>query len=564
MAKIFEGENEFSDELEEKELSKDKLLNDDITVVNHIIKTSKREKGFNISAVLLLKEKRKQREVNLGEPKILMGDFEYPLKVGFTITLGRRGKIVFYNFYIPYSDILEGDLHTPLYISATNSEGVGYKKHLKYIGFMPTYPSILWSSPIKEFPDEDISVFLRQGSKNFIYSTAPEIKVTTRFGHRLKIALAFILSKLLFFIKTIVLFEKHASEYQASASVMYEKLIDDGYKRVYFILDKKHAENYEIDEKYRKNIVWRFSFKHYLVFFMSRLYLSSESIFHATELRTINRFIHLHVLLAKDRIPYIFLQHGVMYMVRLDAQYRSGFRYGKMFKENSRIVVSSELEADHFIEYGDFPREKLYVTGLAQWDRVEYNSLSEDADRIMIIPTWRPWELTEARSNPKDSGYYKLMNRIVKNIPEEHKESIDLVPHPLFTEYFKDTPLAQYMPDDYENWIKLLDRTKLLITDYSSFSYFAFYKGCNVIFDWSDLDECMENGYEGALMLNEKNVFGDIVYNEGKDLKKLVEENMNSDRKDEYVDRYHRIVKFKDGRNSNRIIKKLKDDGFLN
>jgi hypothetical protein len=513
--------------------------------------------------VLFIKDKRTEGSSKLNEPRVLMGDIEYSIEKGLAIPLGRRLKVVFYKLYIPYQDILKDDLHTPLYICAIDSEGVGYKKHLKYIGFMPTYPSILWRGPIKEFPDKNISVFLRQGSKNFVYTTAPEIKVTNRFGQRVKIAFAFILSKLLFFIKTIVLFEKQSSEYQASASVMFERLIDEGYERVYFILDREYADHFEIEEKYKKNIVWRFSFKHYLVFFMSRLYLSSESIFHATELRTLNRFIHLHVLLAKDKIPYIFLQHGVMYMVRLDAQYRSGFRYGKMFKENSRIVVSSELEAKHFIEYGNFPREKLYVTGLAQWDRVEYNSLSEDADRIMIIPTWRPWELTEARSNPQDSGYYRLMERIVKNIPEEYMKKIVLVPHPLFIEYFKDTPLAKYMPDDYENWIKLLDKTKLLITDYSSFSYFAFYKGCNVIFDWSDLDECMEKGYDGALMLNEENVFGDVVYNESKDLERLVEENMESDRKDKYVERYHKIVEFKDGKNAQRIIKKLREDGFL-
>jgi CDP-glycerol glycerophosphotransferase (TagB/SpsB family) len=84
-----------------------------------------------------------------------------------------------------------------------------------------------------------------------------------------------------------------------------------------------------------------------------------------------------------------------------------------------------------------------------------------------------------------------------------------------------------------------------------------------VIFDWSDLDECMEKGYDGALMLNEENVFGDVVYNESKDLERLVEENMESDRKDKYVERYHKIVEFKDGKNAQRIIKKLREDGFL-
>jgi CDP-glycerol glycerophosphotransferase (TagB/SpsB family) len=250
-------------------------------------------------------------------------------------------------------------------------------------------------------------------------------------------------------------------------------------------------------------------------------------------------------------------------MVRLDAEYRWGFRYGRMFRENARVVVSSELEAQHFIDYADFPKENLYVTGLAQWDRVKYNSLSKDADSIMILPTWRHWELTEARINPENTGYYKLMERIVKNIPKEYEDKIMLVPHPLFIEYFKDTELGKYLPKDYKNWIGLLDRTKLFITDYSSFSYFAFYKGCNVIFDWSDLDECMRIGYNGALMLNKDNVFGDIVYNESKDLEGLIKENMLEDRKKRYIDNYSKIVEFKDGHNADRIVTKLKEDGFL-
>jgi hypothetical protein len=492
-----------------------------------------------------------------------MGDYTYNPKKLLSIPLGKKTEILLYNLEIPYKDIISAGVHSPIYISGQNKDEVGYKKHLKYIGFMPTKPSILWHGPIKNFYEKDISVFFRQGSKNFIYATAPEVKVTNKIGERIKIAIAFILSRLLFFIKTIVLFEKHSSEYQASASVMYERLIDEGYKRVYFILDKGLAEQYEINKKYRKNIVWKYTFKHYLVFFMSKLYLSSESIYHATELRTINRCIHFHVLSTKDSIPYIFLQHGVMYMVRLDAKYRWGFRFGRMFKENSRVVVSSELEAKHFMEYGNFPRENLYVTGLAQWDRVEYNSLSKDADKIMIIPTWRHWELTEARINPENTGYYKLMERIVNNIPEKYKNNVMLVPHPLFIEYFKNTELAKYMPDDYKNWINLLDETRLLITDYSSFSYFAFYKGCNVIFDWSDLDECMKVGYDGALMLNRDNVFGDIVYDENKDLSDLVEKNMQKEREKEHVENFSKIVQFKDGKNADRIIEKLKEEDLL-
>jgi hypothetical protein len=73
----------------------------------------------------------------------------------------------------------------------------------------------------------------------------------------------------------------------------------------------------------------------------------------------------------------------------------------------------------------------------------------------------------------------------------------------------------------------------------------------------------MRIGYNGALMLNKDNVFGDIVYNESKDLEGLIKENMLEDRKKRYIDNYSKIVEFKDGHNADRIVTKLKEDGFL-
>ena len=58
---------------------------------------------------------------------------------------------------------------------------------------------------------------------------------------------------------------------------------------------------------------------------------------------------------------------------------------------------------------------------------------------------------------------------------------------------------------------KILEETALLITDYSSIAYSAFYRGANVIFAWEELEECMEK-YESHLMLNKDNVFGDVSY----------------------------------------------------
>jgi hypothetical protein len=38
---------------------------------------------------------------------------------------------------------------------------------------------------------------------------------------------------------------------------------------------------------------------------------------------------------------------------------------------------------------------------------------------------------------------------------------------------------------------------------------------------------------------------------------------MTEDRREKYVGNYSKIVEFKDGHNADRIVKKLKEDGFL-
>ena len=83
---------------------------------------------------------------------------------------------------------------------------------------------------------------------------------------------------------------------------------------------------------------------------------------------------------------------------------------------------------------------------------------------------------------------------------------------------------------------KILEETKLLITDYSSISYSAFYRGANIIFCWEELEACMKE-YQSHLMLNEDNAFGDISY-DFSDIKELVKNNYLSHQSKNYQNRY--------------------------
>ena len=356
----------------------------------------------------------------------------------------------------------------------------------------------------------------------------------------------------------VFMYEKNCSRYEESASVLYEKLIDCGYDNVWFIIDQNSPAVAEIPEKYRKNLVWKDSDRHLELFFESDKFISSETMAHALQLRTADKLVQKK-LASKDN-QYVFLQHGVMYMVSLNSALRTGFRQKNEFKLH-RTVVSSEAEAQHFIELGGMKREDLYITGLAKFDKCIRN---EGADKIIIMPTWRRWETNLAKKDVEATGYYNMIESMYNAVPENLRDKVIILPHPLITGRFSDEKSvfggSIVMADSYD---KVLRDCSLLITDYSSIAYDAFYRGANVAFYWRDKDECMEHYGEGThLMLNEDNAFGPVCMDEGS-LRSAVEELYDHPHRAEDDERYSHLVEFHDGRNSERIIRKLIEDGML-
>lgn len=354
----------------------------------------------------------------------------------------------------------------------------------------------------------------------------------------------------------ILMYEKECSRYEESASVLYEKLIDEGYTNIYYVVNSDNPRIQNLDEKYRKNLVERDSLEHLVRFFATEVIVATESTEHALKLRAASKLVMDKV--KSPELKYVFLQHGVMYMVSLNSEMRTGFRNSNY--KLHRVVVSSEEEARHFEDLGGMNRENLYITGLAKFDRSIRNS---DADKIVIMPTWRRWETNQARSDLESTGYYKLVETIFRAVPDELKEKTVILPHPLMLECFKgDSELKEHIliADSYDD---VLQNCNLLITDYSSIAYDAFYRGANVIFCWQDKDDCMEHYGEGTfLMLNEDNVFGDVCMAED-EIRAAIERRYNKLQEENAVQKYRKIVQFNDNLNSDRIINAMKKDGLL-
>ncbi len=465
-----------------------------------------------------------------------------------------------YSFKVPMADVIN--------LPATNMVALEYKD--KY-GFIVQCHMLYWSllrsfflglrGPMNIDKETSTVAIFRQSQKNRLNIYVRSVNVTDAFSHRVKQVIAYGLSLLWHSGKAkklVLLYEKNSSKYEESASVLFENLIDAGYNNAYFIVTRDYEFFDRIPEKYLSNVIYKYSFKHYLYFFKSKTFIGTEAIAHSIDLKTFN-VLALKKIASKN-LNYVFLQHGVMYMVSLNSESRGMFKR-KNLNGKYRVVVSSQAEADHFTTLGRHYDEDIYITGLPKFDR---NTHNENADKIVIMPTWRPWEINTARTDFTETPYFKMLMKLYDAVPEPLKEKVIILPHPLIVNELSklsETLTKKIVLD--ARYDDILKDTAVLITDYSSIAYDAFYRGARVIFYWEEKDYCMmQYGPSTTLMLNEENVYGDFAYSE-ENLGAIIEKNYNNPQTQEQKTRYAKLVNFHDGKNTQRLINFLKEDGII-
>lgn len=496
---------------------------------------------------------RNSKKLNKDDFYIRINHKRYIIEKKYLIKLGKI-IIIFYKFNIPIEDLLKSNINNKLELVYEDNKII-YSRAIPYSPFKRK--NKFSNSKIKMIKDLNTSIYIRQNKNNKTYITVRKQNKTDKLYEQIKIHIAYITS-LLMYKNKVILFEKKSEKYEESASVLYENLIDNSYNKAFYILDKNSKDIKYINKEYRRNIIYKYTFKHYLYFFCAKTMIGTEMPEHSIDLRIANKYALKKV--NSRYLNFVFLQHGVMYMISLSSISRMFFRKNTNIK-SQRVIVSSELEAKHFIDYANYLNPDIYICGLPKFDR---NKWKKDADKIIIMPTWRPWEYNQSRLDFVETKYYKMVSRIFKAIPDKYKNNVIILPHPLIAEMISEiqNDMKKYMnfKDKYDD---LLQQAKVLITDYSSISYDAFYRGSNVIFYWEEKDYCMEQYGEGTkLMLNEENCFGDICY-EPNQLSEVIEKNYLQDQNKKYIDNYCKIVEFNDGKNTDRLINYLKKDKLI-
>ena len=497
------------------------------------------------------------RNIDLKQAFISVAENRYEPKFYSLKTKGKGKFFGIYKFSIPVDDAINMPSNNTVNFCYKNSLGALVQSHIVYGGFLGMFYGLHGPFSVDEATNS-VAVF-RQSRGNRLNVYVRSHNVSDALSKRISQVFAFAISLLWHSKKAkelVLLFEKNSSKYEESASVLFEKLIEKGYKNAYFIITKEALE--DVPEKYRKNVLIKNTFKHYLYFFKSKTFIGTETMVHSIDLKTFNKLPLAKI--ASKNINYVFLQHGVMYMVSLDSEARKMFKRQKL-KGKYRVVVSSQAEADHFVELGRHEFDDLYITGLPKFDK---NVLNDDADKIVIMPTWRPWEINTARDNFLETSYFKMIMRIFDSVPDNLKEKVIILPHPLIINELKKLPesVSNTIATDVK-YDEILKQARVLITDYSSIAYDAFYRGTRVIFYWEEKDECIaQYGPTTKLMLNEENVYGDYFYSTD-GLRESIEKNYYNEQTQDYKNKYSKIVEFHDGNNTQRLIDYLVNDKII-
>ena len=454
---------------------------------------------------------------------------------------------------IPLEEALTMPIHNVVRLRASASLFADDSSGVRFSAFMPKY--LAAHTAFHVLDDERLVLYFRQNAGKGTTFTVRHLNVTDSWTKQAKLFLAWAASKLAFWIDPILLYEKNGRHYEESGRVVFERLVDEGCPNVRFVIDRGVANELDVDPRYRKRFLYQHTFAHYVRFFRCQTFLGTETAAHALELRCQNLFVQRK--LKSRRSTHVFLQHGVMYMISLDSPQRTSFRRTNV-KGRFLVVVSSHKEAQHFIDSADFSEEELIVCGLPKFDR---SFMNDDADKILVMPTWRIWEFAEMREHPEKAAYTKMVAKIVSSIPESLRDKVVVAPHPLFDQAtFAGSP-GKAAVGSYD---ELLRGVRLLITDYSSIAFDAFYRGANVVFWWEEKDECMARYGEGThLMIDEQSAFGPVCYSPD-ELEAAVVELYGKPQSREYAERFAEIVEHRDGHNTDRLLKELADKGVLN
>ena len=347
-----------------------------------------------------------------------------------------------------------------------------------------------------------------------------------------------------------IVFEKNSQSAHDNAFQFFKYVMEETDMRdIYFVIDPDSSDYCHV-LPYKDNVIDFMSDKYFVYLYFASLLISSDTKYHIYNTHV--RHSPLGKIIAKKKLVY--LQHGINGIKRVPA-------FHKQSQLLDFIMVPSQYEKQMVINDWGYDSKDVAVTGFARFDNYYDKTDTISYRNIFIMPTWRKWMDGMTQEQFVETSFYEeynkfLTSRRLRNLMKKNNVRISFFLHPYFKDYIDLFDVDNTFIDKYGyldvDMSEEVQKSSLLITDYSSIAWDMLYLNRPVIFYQFDQEEYLIS--EGTYMDYETELFGDIVCS-AEGAIKAIEEVITMDY--QLSDKYSRLREsyftYKDRSNRRRI-----------
>ena len=326
-------------------------------------------------------------------------------------------------------------------------------------------------------------------------------------------------------------------------------------KNIYYIITKDSPDRERV-LPYKNRLLDFMSLRHLCYILAADLIVSSDSRYHTYPLQSRHSIFNRYI----KKIPFVFLQHGVIALKKVDNFYGKGQKGAC-----DLFVVSTDTEKQTIVDNFGYEPKEVINTGLPRWDVL--HDKSQDRREIMIMPTWRNWLDSVPDKDFEASDYFThymalLNSRKLADLLEKYDLEVNFYLHAKFQEYsdqYQTKSERIHLVSFGETAVnEMLMRCRMLITDYSSVCWDILYQDKPTIFYQFDLDKYEEA--HGSYLDMRTELFGDRAENQEQLLALLEEQIKNNFKmKPEHEQLRRFYFNFKDQQHSRHICEEIKE-----
>lgn len=266
------------------------------------------------------------------------------------------------------------------------------------------------------------------------------------------------------------------------------------------------------------------------------------------------------------RIPFVFLQHGV---IKDDLS-----NWLKRYNKNFAGFVTSAIPEYSSIVNGnyEYAQKEIWLTGLPRFDRLYH----QEQKYITIMPTWRKYLMGKLDMNTgiwslgadfQKSEYFKfysdLLNseRLIKAV-KQYGYTLRFFLHPNIIPYITlfDLPKDVAISSADTHYRTIYKESALVVTDYSSAVFDFAYLRKPILYTQFDAATFFSgmHSYEKGYFEYERDGFGEVEYDLESTIDRIIEYMQNGCQlKDKYRERIDKFFAFNDRNNCQRVYKKI-------